>query len=1233
MSSARRHPRLRPWSCAALLSLGLLACLLVVRAAPARAAETYTHWGIETRPAPTALPLGGSGMVVVTIVNDGDQASSGSLEVSDQLPRGVHATQLAVRPKGYGSEPVVFNVCKIESAGEQVGCNYPQPLRPYEELVLEIYVSVEAHAATEAPEDENVVNASGGGVKEAERKPLDVGGGERPFGVESFEFIPENEQFERDEEAGSHPFQLTTVFNLNDRFEPESEGQFQPAGDGLEENLDFELPPGLIGNVNTVSQCSAGDFGAELGGSGGGANACPAETQVGVATVAVNVPEPTVKYDVFTEPVFNLVPPAGEPAQFGFKVDGVPVVLNTSVRTGGDYGVDVGVHYASDAVQIISSRVTFWGTPADTRHNTVRGWGCFGDGEPSYLEEHPCKPSEEPQGPPKAFLTLPTSCGPVRSWVSGNAWNGSAPTGAGIPVNSEGDALLINSKGETRVESENATNLHGCESLAFNPSLEVLTGRSEASTPTGTTVQVSLPQAGLTEPQGRSEQDIRETTLVLPAGLVSSPAAASGLGTCDVEEAGFLEAGLLDKEEAVGGALSAQLAGQEFTPLAATCPENAKIGTVNIETPVLKNELEGSLYLARQDTDPFSSPLVLYLIAEEPESEVLVKLAGEVQISATGQLTSVFHKTPQTPFERLTIHLTEGERASQSTPDHCGTYEAEATFRTWTGTTPAEEAAHPAPELHPAPADNRGFAITSGPGGSACPGATLGFSPGFSAGSANQQAGAFTPFTLTIEKPDGQQALESIDTTLPPGLAAKISEVTPCENTAAVESLPTLVSPQEVSEGREPCGGASKVGETLSYSGLGGKPVTLPGTLYLTRNVDGAPFGLLAVTEAKAGPFNLGDVNVLSTITINETTAAVTAKTVNPIPTILDGVPSQLKKIEIAVNRASFEFNPTNCEGLSIGGALGGSEGASSPLSYPFVVSGCGSLPFQPKLTASVQAQGSKANGTTFAVTIESPGMGQANIHKVDLTIPASLPSRLSTIQKACLESKFNVAPTDCDEESIIGEGTVYTPVFKEPLKGKAYLVAHGGAEFPDVEFVLYGEDGVKIVLDGKTLIKNGITYSKFESSPDAPFTKFESVFPAGPHSALTINVAEKEDYNLCKTTLTVPTEITAQSGVLIKQTTAVAELGCKGVKAFKATRAQKLKKALKQCRARYKHNKHKRLACERQARKRYAPTLKEALAACRHAHKHAKKQRVACEKAARKAHAKSSRHKQSHKR
>ena len=295
------------------------------------------------------------------------------------------------------------------------------------------------------------------------------------------------------------------------------------------------------------------------------------------------------------------------------------------------------------------------------------------------------------------------------------------------------------------------------------------------------------------------------------------------------------------------------------------------------------------------------------------------------------------------------------------------------------------------------------------------------------------------------------------------------------------------------------------------------------------------------------------------------------------------------------VDRPGFQFNPTNCNPMSVAGTISGSEGASAPVSSPFQVTNCAALPFSPKLTATAGGRGSKADGTSLDVKVESGGVGpggvaQAGIAKVDLQLPLALSSRLPTLQKACVEAVFNADPASCDEGSVIGEATIHTPVLTSPLTGPAYLVSHGGAEFPDVEFVLQGE-GITLVLDGKTAIKHGITYSKFESAPDAPFTIFETELPAGPHGVLAPNVPEKEDFSLCKASLAMPTEITGQNGAVINQTTNIAVTGCGGVlpsKTAKPTRAQLLAKALKVCR-KDKH-KRKRLACEKQAHKRYAP-------------------------------------------
>src|SRR5262249_49387678 len=135
--------------------------------------------------------------------------------------------------------------------------------------------------------------------------------------------------------------------------------------------------------------------------------------------------------------------------------------------------------------------------------------------------------------------------------------------------------------------------------------------------------------------------------------------------------------------------------------------------------------------------------------------------------------------------------------------------------------------------------------------------------------------------------------------------------------------------------------------------------------------------------------------------------------------------------------------------------------------------------------------------------------------------------------------------PARCGEGSNIGMGIAHTPLLNSPLVGPAYLVSHGNAAFPDVEFVLQGE-GVTLILDGTTDIKKGITYSRFETVPDAPVSTFAAVLPAGPHSALTIFVPGAEQYDLCNTTLQMPTEITGQNGAVIKKVTQVGITGCK---------------------------------------------------------------------------------------
>ncbi len=382
------------------------------------------------------------------------------------------------------------------------------------------------------------------------------------------------------------------------------------------------------------------------------------------------------------------------------------------------------------------------------------------------------------------------------------------------------------------------------------------------------------------------------------------------------------------------------------------------------------------------------------------------------------------------------------------------------------------------------------------------------------------------------------------------------------------------------------CGAASWLGKATTSSGLGSHPYTITGQVYLTTGYDGAPFGLLVSTDAThVGPFDVGIINVRSRINVDQTTAQVTVTT-DPgprgegLPTFLKGVPVQLKQLNVTVERPEFQFNPTNCNTLHVTGTLSGDEGAATPVSSPFQVANCASLPFSPGFTAETIGTPSKNEGIGLRILVKSTP-GQANIGRTHVEFPLSLPSRLTTLQKACLAAVFEANPASCPEGSVVGKAIAHTPVLKNPLVGPAYLVSHGGAAFPDAEFVLQGE-GIKLVLDGKTDIKKGITMSSFEAVPDAPVETFEVELPPGPHSAFGAYG------NLCSTKQLMPTKITGQNGAVIEQNTIIAIKSCSGVASHKVE--SKLAKALKACKAKFKKNKKKRQACEKAARKKYGP-------------------------------------------
>jgi hypothetical protein len=332
----------------------------------------------------------------------------------------------------------------------------------------------------------------------------------------------------------------------------------------------------------------------------------------------------------------------------------------------------------------------------------------------------------------------------------------------------------------------------------------------------------------------------------------------------------------------------------------------------------------------------------------------------------------------------------------------------------------------------------------------------------------------------------------------------------------------------------------------------------VPGKIYLAGPFHGAPFSLVAVTSAVVGPFDLGTVVLRFGLAIDPYTArvSVTPTSSEPIPTILDGIVTHVRDIRVYIDRTKFTLNPTSCNPLNIGSTLTSDQGQAKTVTSSFQASNCQALGFKPIFKVSTSGKTSRTKGASLTVKLSYPAGAQANISKVKVDLPKQLPSRLTTLQKACTAAQFETNPAGCPVASRVGFAKATTPLIPAPLEGPAYFVSHGGAAFPDLIMVLQGY-GVTIDLVGSTFInKAGITSSTFKTVPDQPVGSFELTLPQGKFSALAANG------NLCKSKLTMPTAFDAQNGASVHQTTKITVTSC--------PKTKKAKKAAK-------HPKHKR--------------------------------------------------------
>ncbi|HWY18659.1 MAG TPA: hypothetical protein VNY27_08115 [Solirubrobacteraceae bacterium] len=962
------------------------------------------------------------------------------------------------------------------------------------------------------------------------------------FGIKTLEVAFVSKDGTPDTQAGSHPFAMKNDIALNTKAVPIEAGVESPyvvEPDGNARDIIVDLPPGVVGDPNASgAKCTLKELETAFG-NNSGEGACPAESIVG--DLEAEFGGPPGGPGPIREPVFNMVPPRGVAAQIGANFIIPKTFIDAGVEAGGQYPIRA-ANLGIPAIEpLVATRLKFKGVLGEGEHR-------------------------------KAFLTLPTACnGPLQSRIEADSY--------------QEPGHMVEKKELTRNSAGEPVNLTGCSKLEFPPAITVTPDTTDASTASGLMVGVHVSQKAALNPDGLAESALRDTTVTLPEGVAINPSGAGGLEACSEGLAGFERFVEFNPEFEPGDhtATFRSKLPQPLLPGSNFCPDGSKIGTVQIRTPLLPNPLEGAVYLAAQNANPFGSLIAMYMFVEDPISGSLIELTGEVHLRGRGQIVTTFKNTPDLPFEDLELHFFGGERAPLTTPSRCGTYTTQAEFTPWDGNGPVIASSS--------------FNIEHGPHGGPCPGTSLPFNPTFTGGSTNLQAGSFTPLTGTFSREDGEQQMKRLRFTLPPGLSGLLTGVKLCPEAQANAGT---------------CGSESLIGETTVSAGVGSDPVSVEGgKVYLTEQYHGSPFGLSVVEPVKAGPFDLERdsanpsqnpacdcIVIRAKIDVNPLTSALTITTNADgegfaIPTLIDHIPVQVKRINFATSRHGFQFNPTNCAKMAIAGTVESSEGESHAVEVPFQVTNCATLGFAPKFSAATSGKTSKAKGASLNVKLaypKAPFGSQANIASVKVELPKQLPSRLTTLQKACTAATFAANPAHCPPASIVGHAKATTPILPVPVEGPAYFVSHGGEAFPSLIMVLQGY-GVTIDLVGTTFIsKAGITSSSFKSVPDVPVGTFELTLPEGKFSALTANEA-----NLCKGTKTVrvrklvtrrvhghvvrvrrtvtesvaqsllmPTAFTAQNGATFKQSTQIVVTGC----------SKKAKKKAKKASSSHRHGK-----------------------------------------------------------
>jgi hypothetical protein len=677
------------------------------------------------------------------------------------------------------------------------------------------------------------------------------------------------------------------------------------------------------------------------------------------------------------------------------------------------------------------------------------------------------------EGPRRALLTNPTSCG------------------------AEGPATalsldLVEEPGLASFAMTSPPPIIGCRLLDFEPKIAIRPETTTADSPTGLLAEVHLPQSE--DPDGLAEAQLKKAVVSLPPGLVLDPAVTNGLEACSLAQIGMSADGVPDGE-------------------APTCPEASKLGTVEVDTPLVDHPLLGSIYLARQGENPFGSIFAVYLVVDDPATGVLVKVAGKLEPDhSDGELTADFEQDPQLPFEDLKLHFFGASRSAFATPSTCGTKTTTSELTPWT-----------APEgASAAPSDS--FQIDRGAGGSACVGSEgqEPDTPGLEAGTTSSAAGSYSPFVLRLHREDGTQRFKGLDLTLPKGLIGKLAGIPYCPDARIAEAEATSGSLELQAPS---CPAASELGTITVASGAGPTPLISHGHAYLAGPYKGAPLSIVTITPALGGPFDLGTAVDRVATYIDPETAQIRNVT-EAIPQILDGVPLDIRSIAISLDRPGFMINPTSCQAMAFSGSVTSPAGSDASLSTPFQVEGCRRLGFRPHFSLQLKGGTKRDDFPSLRATLTMPKGAEANLAGVVVSLPHSEFVEQGHIKEICTRVQFAAGAGNgegCPKNSIYGHVELMTPLLEKPLRGPVFQRS-SDHKLPDLVMSLRGQ--IDLAEDGKIgSDKMGGIRTTFERVPDAPFSKLRLVMEGG-EKGLLVN-----SENICSKPQRARIAMVAQNG------------------------------------------------------------------------------------------------------